>query len=161
MKRLWLLLLPLMVTACQAQTADKEVKKDTEPALDNKPKVEVKVNKVYDKNGNVISYDSTYVWSYTNTTGDSTSVDVDSLMSQFGPFMQNHSQLTFPGFDNDWMLNDTMFYDRFLGPDYFMNRWQSEMERMEQMIRGMDSLREQFLNEHYPGLMYDKPGEKK
>ena len=161
MKRIWLLLLPLVVTACQAQTTGTEEKKETEPALDNKPKVEVKVNKVYDENGNVIRYDSTYVWSYTNTTGDPASVDVDSLMEQFRPFMQDHFQFTFPGFDNQWLLNDTSFYDRFLDPGYFMNRWQDEVERMNRMMLEMDSLREQFLNEHYPGLLPEESEGKK
>ncbi len=161
MKRLGLFILPLLLSACQAQTTDTENPDNPGLSLDNKPKVEVKVNKEYDENGNIIRYDSTYVWSYTNTTGDSNYVEIDSLMSQFRPFMQDHFPLTFPGFDNDWMLNDTMFYDKFLGPDYFMNRWQSEMERMNQTIREMDSLRERFLNEHYPGLMPEESEGKK
>ena len=153
MKRLWLFLLPFIVSACQAQTTNKEGRNTSTPTLDNKPKVEVKVNKVYDENGNIVRYDSTYVWSYTDTTGDSTSVEVDSVMSEFKPFMQDHFKMIVPGFDNEWFLNDSTVYNEFLGPDYFMNRWQNEMEQMSKMIGEMDSLRERFLDEHYPGLM--------
>ena len=32
-----------------------------------KPTIKIKVNKIYDENGNVVGYDSTYVWSYSNS----------------------------------------------------------------------------------------------
>ncbi len=153
MKRLWIFIVPFLVTACQAQTADNNVENPDLSATVNKPKVEVKVNKEYDENGNLIRYDSAYVWSYTNTLGDSGYVNIDSLMLQFRPFMQDHFQMTFPDIEQDWMRNDSLFFHQFLGPDYFMDRWQNELERMNRRIREMDSLKSLFLDEYYPGLM--------
>jgi len=39
---------------------------DTVSIEHGKPHVNIKVNKVYDENGNMAGYDSTYVWSYSN-----------------------------------------------------------------------------------------------
>lgn len=160
MRRMWMFLLPLAVSACQAQTNTPEGNNKNELTPDNQPKTEVKVYKEYDDNGNLIRYDSTYVWSYTNTTGDSTYVNIDTLMSEFRPFMQHRFPEFFANFENNWLEPDSVLYHNFLGPDYFTDRWKSELNRMDHLFEEMDSLRQLFLQEHYPGLILN-PEEKK
>ena len=156
MKKLVLLLvIPFLMVSCSAQTnAEKngEKKQEVKKELNaNEPKVDIKVNKVYDENGNLVGYDSTYVWSYTNEQGDSVIVNPDSVLYQFKPFIGSNFPEFFRDYDQEF-LGDSLFYQDFMAPDYFMNRWEDEMSRMSQMMREMDSLKELFLQQHYPAL---------
>lgn len=65
---LWVL--ALVCFSCQGQVDKKAKKQDATPnqAIE-KPKVEIKVNKKYDKNGNLIAYDSTYTSFYADRKG--------------------------------------------------------------------------------------------
>ena len=113
------------------------------------------MNKVYDENGNLIGYDSTYVWSYTNVQGDSVSVEADSVLSRFKPLINSR----YPGFLNNYdemFFNDSSFYRYFLAPDYFIDRWEKEMSQSNELMRKMDSLKELFFQEQYPGLKNKK-----
>ena len=135
------IIVPLLIVSCNAQTNRGKENKNTAQTdqLEGiQPKVDVKVNKEFDKNGNLIRYDSTYVWSYTNATGDSVEVNIDSLMSEYKPFMGSHLSGFYPHFKSDMFLNDSLFYHDFLNPDYFMQRWNHDMEQMNRMIRQMD-----------------------
>ena len=161
-KMLFILLVPFLVASCSAQNEKTTNEKEnlSSEQKSTEPKVDVKVNKVYDENGNLISYDSTYVWSYTNTFGDSVDVNIDSVMSQFKPMIGSH----FPGFlndnYNDYFFGDSLFYHDFLSPDYFFDRWEQERIRMNRMMREMDSLKELFFREQYPELKKDNSGTK-
>jgi hypothetical protein len=68
----------LLMMSCNAQTrnGDSQQISDT-----NKPKVSIRVNKKYDKDGNVIGYDSTYSSVYSNVKNDT--IMRDSLMRIF------------------------------------------------------------------------------
>ena len=157
MKKLIILFaIPLLVISCNGQVKEKPdervVKNENETI---QPKANFKVNKEYDENGNLIRYDSAYVWSYSNLMGDSIEVDVDSVMSYFYPFMNSHQRFGFPLINEDMFYNDSLFYNDFLNHDYFMNRWENTMDRMNKMMLEMDSLKSMFFYEHYPGLDYD------
>jgi hypothetical protein len=161
MKRiLFLLIIPFLLTGCSdAQTAGEAKKKDrnTTAAQENvRPKVDIKVNKVYDDNGNLIRYDSTYVWSYSNVEGDSVTVVPDSIMYEFKPFI--HRQ--FPDFEmpefNDFLFTDSAFYHDFFTPDYFYDRWRKSMMETDRIFREMDSLKNLFFQRSYPGLQKPK-----
>jgi hypothetical protein len=67
--------------ACSQNKEEKNAK--------NQPKVDVKVNKQYDDKGNVIGYDSTYSFSYSDTTGSPAN---DSIFSKFFNFPQGNFQ---------------------------------------------------------------------
>lgn len=151
-----ILMVPLFLVSCQAQTNEKrkEIKKEKKETA-NTPKVDIKVNKVYDENGNLVGYDSTYVWSYLNNRGDSVSLDADSVLSRFKPIINSQ----YPDFLNNYnklFFNDSLFYHNFLEPDYFMGRWEKEMSRMNRMMQEMDSMKELFFKDHYPDLKNQK-----
>jgi len=161
MKKLILLLvIPFLMVSCNAQTSsdgnvteNRQTKKELNA---NQPKVDIKVNKVYDENGNLIGYDSTYVWSYTNEYGDSVMVNPDSVLNQFKPVIGSNFPEFFKDYDQEF-FGDSLFYYDFMAPDYFMNRWEEEMSRMSRMMREMDSLKELFLKQHYPALEKEEP----
>ncbi|MCF6169690.1 MAG: hypothetical protein L3J66_01760 [Bacteroidales bacterium] len=149
-KILFLLTIPLLVVSCNAQNTKSNQEKEQDKAA-VQPKVDVQVNKVYDENGNLVGYDSTYVWSYTNEYGNTVDVDIDSVLSQLRPLIG----MQYPDFFNNHyngFLGDSLFYQDFLSPDYFMNRWQQQMHHMNRMMYEMDSIKQLFLQEEYPGL---------
>ena len=68
----------------------------------NKPKVDIKVNKQVDKNGNITSYDSTYSWSW--SSDGSIPEDIDSIFKSFHNENFNFS-----------IFNDSLFFSMPLG----------------------------------------------
>lgn len=153
-KFLFLLLVPFLLNSCNAQQA----KNNNEPekgSAANEPKVNVKVNKQCDDDGNLIAYDSTYVWSYSNESGNPVDVNIDSVLSQFKPMIGEN----YPQFYNEYQKNlfsDSLFYEDFLMPDYFMNRWQQQLLQMNRMMLEMDSIKQTFFRERYPELERQK-----
>ncbi len=157
-KILFLLLVPLLLTSCNAQ--ESKAKKETvkEVAV-NEPEVNVKVNKQYDENGNLIAYDSVYVWSYSNSSGNPVDVNTDSVLSRFKPMIDLDYSDYFNSHHNDY-FGDSLFYRDFLMPDYFMNRWQQQLHLMNRMMHEMDSMKQSFFREEYPNLLEQENGKK-
>lgn len=152
-KLLILFLIPLLVTSCTGQI-DEKTKNETGKPKDEsiQPKTDIRVNKEYDEDGNLIRYDSTYVWSYSNVQGDSMVVDIDSVMSKFYPFLDSRQHFYFPRFGDDMFYDDSLFYHNFLNQDYFKKRWEDSRERMNKMMDEMDSIKSEFFKEFYPDL---------
>ena len=118
----------------------------------NAPKISWDVNKEVDENGNIIRYDSTYSWSYTNTNNDSISIKLDNVMRSFNRYFDQQ----FPSmWHNSFMMpfrNDSLLQNDFLRDDYFHNRWEHDFFNLEELFLQMDSIRNQFFKETYPGL---------
>lgn len=119
----------------------------------NEPKEDIKVNREYDENGNVIRYDSTYSWSWSSTGDNGTfpdsvfqfyngfgsfsSFNVDSLFQQFNMLMQGS------------MFPDSMFFNE---PFFHFNdpfgQFGTDIQSM------FDQHFQQFLNDPF----FDHPG---
>ena len=148
MKAISLILAVAIITlACNAQ----EKKQKDEQVVE--PKENWKVNKKVDENGNVIQYDSTYTWSYSNVKGDSVSVNLDSIMNSFNNFFETQSPFDWNHNFSFFPKNDSLLLKNFFKNDYFYNSWEKQHFDVEQMMRQMDSTRNEFLKEFYPGLM--------
>ena len=137
-------------TACNAQ---KEKDKPTELKMEeSKPQASWKVNRKFDDKGNPISYDSTYVWTYSSKDGKTQNVNADSVLAEF----RSQFSMDFPSFfNNDFdrlRTDDSTFYNNFSAPDYFMKSWQQHQAQMGVMMRQMDSLRNGFLRNNYPNI---------
>lgn len=153
MKRsLMLLLLAGVFTSCNAQTSqtqpetktNKEITKSDKKDKDQ-PQVNVKVNKKYDKDGNLVGFDSTYVEYYSNIKGDT--VMLDSLMNGFEPFMNEHySGLLNRPFDPLFFTDSLMQYD-FFNDDYFQKRYELNQQFYKDMFKEMDSVKRQYFKE--------------
>lgn len=115
----------------------------------NKPQVHINVKKVYDKNGNIIRYDSTYEWTYSNHSGKS-NINLDSLMGQFVPFFRENlpDSLSRVFGNPDFNLNDSAMMLNFFNNAHFFGRWQKEIFDMKHEMQAMDSLRMEFLKRY-------------
>lgn len=136
----------MAAAACNAQgkkkTTDVDKPMNHTMAVDT-PKVNVHVNKVYDKQGNLVRYDSTYTSVYNSMGGDS--LRMDSLMQQF---------LGSNGEQDPWRMmgpemNNLFFQDSLLGYDFFHNdffskRMDLNQQYMQNMMQRMDSLKNEF-----------------
>ena len=152
MKNLLLsVLLLAFIIGCNAQSNQKISKSDTTNHTENTPKVTYKVNKNFDDKGNLISYDSSSVWSY-SSNGGTHNIEADSVMVAFKKQFDSGFPAIFRNNFGDPMWNDSFFYRDFTSSDYFMQKWQHHYFNMESMMRQMDSLRNSFIINRYPGL---------
>lgn len=153
--RMLLLMLMLSFFGCNAQ--EKEKKNDDLGAETDKsaiPKGNWKVNKEFDEDGNLISYDSTYVYSYSTVEGDTVyNKDVDEIFKNFRQFYENHQIGGHLGLMNSF-LNDSLYGEpNFFEDDFFSDRMMSK--HFQEQIRQMDSMRNEFLKENYPRFFYE------
>lgn len=149
MKKLAILLLPVFVLfSCNAQTDNKssQLKEEkTEQKL--KPKIDYKVNKEYDENGNLIKLDSTYTYYYSNI--DLNEQQVDSIYKSFNKHL-NFSSSFDDSFFEEFFKNENYIEEDFFQEDFFKNNTTRNEEMMKQMITRMDSIKNQFLIEQFP-----------
>ena len=154
-----MLALGLSLTGCNAQEtnnqnqqlegANSEVKKErSEP-----PRGNWKVTREVDEQGNVVKYDSIYSYSYSTLDGKEVNIeDVDSVMQSF----QNYFQKSIPSWNQKmWnpFLGDSTFDEKFFYEDYYQNRWRADFQDMNKRMQQMDSLRDVFFDDFYPGLI--------
>jgi hypothetical protein len=64
------------------------------------PQTEIKVNKEYDKNGNLVRFDSSYSYYYSNVAGDT--VLQDSILNAFKAHFNQHYFFSNEPFFNDF-----------------------------------------------------------
>ncbi|MUP44811.1 hypothetical protein E0K83_03510 [Gramella sp. BOM4] len=151
-KILVLMLMMLGVSGCNAQEKEKTAAGENKDEI--VPKGNWKVNKEFDENGNLISYDSTYVYSYSSVNGDTLQdEDMQAIFRNFESFFRNEHQMGPSAFMGSF-LNDSLNGSRdFFEDDFFSNRMMSE--HFQQQIRRMDSIRNEFLKQHYPGYYFE------
>ena len=97
-----LLLFPISLVFAQEQPSEKS------------PDEQIKVEKEYDENGNLIRFDSSYVWSWTDTTGvfgleDLLGKDIHQFFSDSMFF----GGAPFPDWHGQFYKRDQHFFDRF------------------------------------------------
>ncbi len=113
------------------------------------PRTEVHVNKEYDANGNLLTYDSTYSSFYHGHNADP--ARMDSLFRDLRPrFGKQFPFLSDPGF-NDLFFRDSLLYPDFFHTDFFRNRMEMNAKWMEAMMARMDSVKNAYFRERTPG----------
>ncbi|NOY96236.1 MAG: hypothetical protein GXO81_07645 [Chlorobi bacterium] len=133
----------LMLNSCNGQTGNKakgHSKKD-------QPKADIIVKKEYDKDGNLIKYDSTYYYYYSNIENDT--IARDSIFNQFRSYFNQKYFFSEDPFFNDLFFQDSLLYYDFYKKDFFTNRFMDNMERMKKLFLGMDSIKNNFFIEQY------------
>ncbi|MGB8375212.1 MAG: hypothetical protein WCE57_07825, partial [Salegentibacter sp.] len=115
-KVLMLMAVLLSLSSCNAQDK-KEKALNNDKEAQAVPKGKWKVNKKFDKNGNLISYDSTYVYSYSTVNGDTISnPNMDETMKKFRQFFESN------GMGDQSALMESFFNDSLGGnEDFFRN----------------------------------------
>ncbi len=153
MKNVVTLLLLMTLIGCNSQEKEKpEEKQFTE----TQPQEKWKVQKEYDEQGNLIRYDSVYSWTYSNVQGDSIQVNLDSVMDTFKNYFEETSSFRWDDYFSYFPKNDSLLLNDFFKPDYFFENWKRQHPEFENMIRQMDSTRNEFLKKFYPGLQESK-----
>jgi len=111
------------------------------------PQTNIKVNKQYDKNGNLVKYDSTYSYYYSNIISDKKLGD-----SIFNNFKNHFNQQYFfskePFFNSSFFEDSLLKYD-FYKKDFFRDRFRNNMARMDSLFWGMDSMKNSFFNKQF------------
>lgn len=150
-KSLFALFFLVGISSCSGQEKRVISKADTNKDSISKPQVTYRVNKKFDDKGNMISYDSSYVWSY-SSDGIRHNTESDSIIKVF----RKHFDSSFPSaFSNSFgvpVRNDSFFYRDFASPDYFMQKWKQHYLNMENMMRRIDTLRNSFIADQDPYL---------
>jgi hypothetical protein len=145
MARVHIVTIALSVTliTCNGQTNKKnETDKDTA-----KPQTSIKVDKQYDSNGNLIKYDSSYSYYYSNIKDDKNKSD--SILGNFkNQFNKKYSFSTDPYF-NDFFFQDSLLKYDFYKKDFFLQRFRNNMRMMDSLFWGMDSLKNNFFGKQF------------
>lgn len=123
------LLFPISVYSCTGQK-----KEDAIVDIPNgkQPLTNIKVTKEYDKLGNLVKYDSTYSYYYSNI--DKNTNVKDSMMTKFMKrFNERYLFSGEPYFKTLFFQDSLLNYD-FYKKDFFIERFRNNTERMNQMF---------------------------
>lgn len=133
-------LLTIGLASCNGQERKKTVMKDQ-----NKPQTDIKVTKKYDKNGNLVKYDSLYSSYYSNFQNDS--IMRDSAVTQFKRYFNGKYKFSEEPFFNDLFFQDSLLKYDFYRKDFFSKRFANNMDKMDKLFEQMDSLKNQYFLE--------------
>ncbi|MCM4156362.1 hypothetical protein [Gramella sp. AN32] len=145
----------LLVFISSLNSCDAQEKKEMDSAMKVeknqdtvRPEGSWTVNREFDDDGNLISYDSTYVYSYSTIDGDTISTDEKAeIQKNFRQFF-NRKGMNSPDEMMNLFLNDSLFSGNFFKDDFFSNNMRTEDFR--EQVRRMDSIHQQFLQQYYP-----------
>ena len=149
MKRVLFLSLLLLtgITGCNAQRAPKDGDRENADTVKVQPDVNIKVNKEYDENGNLIRYDSTYTYIYSNIDGN---VQLqDSVFNEFMQHFNEHFGLSEDPFFNNFFFNDSLLKYDFYKKDFFHDRFLENRDWIDKMLKEMDSLKNEFYKDRF------------
>lgn len=135
----------ILLSGCYGQT---EKNKETVEKDTIKPKIDYKVNKVYDEKGNLIKYDSTYTYYYSNI--DKRAMINDSIFNKFNEYFNLKNPLLDDSFFNDFFKQEYYLENDFFREDFFRNSHKRNREMMDKMLERMDSIKNQFFLKEYP-----------
>lgn len=155
MKKLILSLMVSMVFfGCNGQSKE-EADKPAEltAKAQNPPQGQWKVNREYDRNGNLIRFDSIYSWSSTEHLDDLGAMARDSVLHSFKSRIYRSFPKVgaegFPGF----FAGDSLLGNRFFEDDFFASPMGRDLMDLDAIQKRMEEMQRRFL-EHY-----GRPGE--
>jgi hypothetical protein len=141
----------ILVLSCKGQVNEEEKESDISTISDTlkKPQVRVKVNKQYDKNGKIVSYDSTYSYVYKGGSSQTLPFNNDSVFSDFRSYFKLHSPALFDKHYDNIFFTDSLFKYDFFNEDYFQKRFDLNQQLFSNFYKQMDSLKGDYLKETY------------
>jgi len=147
MKRTWMLIIvvTLILSSCNGQ--EKQIKNDTLNNVKDTPKENIKVNKEYDKDGNLIRYDSTYTYFYSNIKNNQ--IKEDSIFNDFRKIFDSYYPFSHKEYFNDLFFEDSLIKYDFYKKDFFTQRFRQNMEQTEKMFQKMDSIKNKYFMEQF------------
>lgn len=135
----------IIFSSCNGQTKkeDKTVTSTIHKHEKGKPEEIIKVNRHYDKKGNLVSFDSTYTSYYEHRKGNKNLMD--SLVQVFkrSSFTEQFPSMNDKYFKN-LFLTDSLINNDFFHEDFFRKRFELNEKYMQQMMIKMDSVKNEF-----------------
>ncbi len=123
------ILLSFFLVGCNAQS-DKESTEGITKGKQIEPKVETRVNTEYDEDGNLIRYDSTYSYFYSNI--EDNPILEDSIFNQFKSLMEGQFKaVEDPFFEKFFLKPDGKIMDDFYTDDFFSKHFQQQLQEMD------------------------------
>lgn len=140
------LAIALLITLSSCNGQSKKVENIT--MIDSvAPQTNIVVNKEYDQDGNLIRYDSTYSYYYSNIEGDT--ILGDSILSNFKSHFNEKYFFSDQPYFKDFFFDDSLMWYDFYKKDFFYNRFRNNMERMNSLFREMDSIKNKYFIEQF------------
>lgn len=123
--------------------------KENQKAIAKQPKSSWKVNKEFDKNGNLIRYDSIYTWSSDGNFDNFNSLNRDSLLQSFkSKFFTNFSDFQNQGFEDVIFAQDSLFTEQFFGKDFFKSDFGKDFMDIDKITQQMSEMQKKFLEKY-------------
>ena len=144
------ILLSLFLTGCKGQVSETP----KEMADNGEPKVDVRVEKEYDDDGNLIRYDSTYSYFYSNFADNP--VVADSLLNRFKTMLGEQYNFFKDPFFDEFFFQPPTIKDNFYTDDFFQKQFRDHLGQMEKLFMEMDSLKNRFFEEQRQPLLEHK-----
>ena len=164
-KLIFFLIATIFVTSCNSQnnktTRNNEANTNKINDSLTQPKESWKVNKEVDEDGNIIRYDSIYTWS---SSGPIKATDNDSLLQRMQTMLNKRfSMLQSPisGFAEQDSVMKQFFGDDFFKDDFFSQGLNPRFPNMDDMIKRMEAMRQQFFNDNNRYIIPPETKEKK
>lgn len=147
MKKILFTILMLIITiGCKAQNEQGDIVL-ADSLSQNKPQTKIIVNKEYDENGNLIKFDSSYSYYYSNALNDSTFADSTLAVFQ-NDFFNSFPNIQRP-FLNEMFFEDSLMNYDFYKDDFFSKRFRLNRNRFNKLFEEMDSIKNQFFKQNY------------
>ncbi|WP_179345562.1 hypothetical protein [Winogradskyella ursingii] len=163
------LFVAILATSCNAQ--DSKITKDdiakTKIKIDTitSPEGSWKVNKELDENGNIIKYDSIYTWSSSGNLKGLKQIENDSLLNKMRSMLRRQfSMFNSPNLSNSIDSDSIMkqfFSDDFFSDDSFSKRMPNGFPNLEDIMKRMEAMQQQFFNNNHRYLIPPEKTEKK
>ncbi len=141
---MFLTCLILLFSSCNGFPQKKE-KTETSKIHRNekgKPEVTIKVNKHFDKKGNLVSFDSTYTSYYSSSTVNQKMMD--SLVQEFKKPFSKQFPLANDEYFKTLFFTDSLVNGDFFHEDFFRKRMELNEEYMRKMVEQMDEFKNEF-----------------
>ncbi len=137
----------LGLSGCDAKSAPKKDGKLKNDTTKVQPDINIKVNKEYDDKGNLIRYDSTYTYVYSNIDGN---IQLqDSVFNEFMQHFNEHFGISEDPLFNSFFFNDSLLQYDFFKKDFFHDRFFRNRDMIDKMLREMDSLKNEFYKNRF------------
>ncbi|MBO3115978.1 hypothetical protein J4050_04425 [Winogradskyella sp. DF17] len=156
-KYVLIFLVAVLATSCNGQTQKKSgpemAKSDETKDSITRPNERWQVNKEVDENGNVIRYDSIYSWS---SNGALKGMDTDSLIAQMQQRMRKQFSM-FQGPNHFGFPAHDSIMKQFFLDDFFNAPVDPNFPSMDEMIKQMEAMRQQFFNNRQNYIIPPEP----
>lgn len=130
--------------SCNGET---KRQKDTVVNNASDPHTSIKVDKKYDDKGNLVKYDSTYSYYYSNVK-DNINLK-DSIFNNFKKHFNRSYFFSNEPYFNDFFFQDSLLKYDFYRKDFFINRFRNNLRRMDSLFWSMDSMKNNFFNRQF------------